>query len=337
MVGRDPDEKLYATGFKPPRNISAGFVSYFLNGKFSSKNLATVLASLIVKKKIKITFRKWKAPKCEKTDEVYGILEEDEIRMLMCLPSEFQLDKSAYPYLEKGLLTINYYYENEIESYVINNFVYMLFPILAFLGILYYFNIRGVIPAILFGLVINFLIPIIIGIYTKNIKRLLFLIVFFIMGTSMGISSLLSPGFLLNPNVIAIIITVFMTALFVHLVNNLTLNGAILRDELSAFKRYMTMAEKDRVALSKPSVANQIFCDYLPYAYAFGMESEWFEKFKNKIDFRLQDTYGSLTSSSVLNLGLLITISAVMSKGKGNAFITGVGLGKGGFGGGGGR
>ena len=62
MVGRDPDEKLYATGFKPPRNISAGFVSYFLNGKFSSKNLATVLSSLIVNKKIKITFRKWKAP-----------------------------------------------------------------------------------------------------------------------------------------------------------------------------------------------------------------------------------------------------------------------------------
>lgn len=337
VVGRDPEKKILPTRFSPPKNVSAGFASYFLNGKFSSKNLATVLASLIVKKKIKITFRKWKAPKCEKTDEVYGILEEDEIRMLMCLPSEFQLDKSAYPYLEKGLLTINYYYENEIESYVINNFVYMLFPILAFLGILYYFNIRGVIPAILFGLVINFLIPIIIGIYTKNIKRLLFLIVFFIMGTSMGISSLLSPGILLNPNVIAIIITVFMTALFVHLVNNLTLNGAILRDELSAFKRYMTMAEKDRVALSKPSVANQIFCDYLPYAYAFGMESEWFEKFKNKIDFRLQDTYGSLTSSSVLNLGLLITISAVMSKGKGNAFITGVGLGKGGFGGGGGR
>lgn len=337
MVGRDPDEKLYATGFKPPRNISAGFVSYFLNGKFSSKNLATVLASLIVKKKIKITFRKWKAPKCEKTDEVYGILEEDEIRMLMCFPPEFKLDKSSHIYLEKGLLTLNYYYESLADNYIINNFVYMLFPIIFFGAIIFYFYIQGVVSEVLFWGIINFLIPLAIGIYTKNIWRIVVLVASVLILNMIGISTILSPSVLADPNVIAIIITCFLTALFEHLVNNLTLNGAILRDELSAFKRYMTMAEKDRVALSKPSVANQIFCDYLPYAYAFGMESEWFEKFKNKIDFRLQDTYGSLTSSSVLNLGLLITISAVMSKGKGNAFITGVGLGKGGFGGGGGR
>ena len=53
LVGRDPEEKILPTRFSPPRNVSAGFASYFLNGPFSSKNLATVFASLIVKGKIK--------------------------------------------------------------------------------------------------------------------------------------------------------------------------------------------------------------------------------------------------------------------------------------------
>lgn len=338
LVGRDPEEKDLPTRFSPPRNVSAGFASYFLNGPFSSKNLATVFASLVVKKRIKITFPKKGAPKCEKTNNAEGVLEEDEIRLLMCLPSEFELDKYAYPYLEKGLLSINYYYESQIDNYVINNFVYMLFPIAAFIGMLFYFHSRGVLPTILIAMVFNFLIPIIIGVYTKNMKKLLWIILFFIIGTGVGVSSLLSPKFLLNPNVIAIITTVFLTALFVHLVNNLMLNGAILRDELAAFKKYMTVAEKGRVALSKPSAAGQIFCDYLPYAYAFGMESKWFKKFKSKIDFRLQEDYEPLTNSSALNVGLFTTISSIMIKGKENAIsstiIMGI-AGKGGMGGGG--
>ena len=133
--------------------------------------------------------------------------------------------------------------------------------------------------------------------------------------------------------------TVFMTALFTYLVNNLMLDGAVLRDELSAFRRYMAIAERDRVALSDPSLAGKIFCDYLPYAYAFGIESEWFDKFKNKIDFRLQDTYGSLTTSTALNVGLFVTISLVMNTGRKSGLGGGLGGfgGKGGLGGGGGR
>ena len=111
------------------------------------------------------------------------------------------------------------------------------------------------------------------------------------------------------------------------------LDGAVLRDELSAFKRYMVTAERGRTALSNPTVAGQIFCDYLPYAYAFGMESEWFNKFKNKIDFRLQDVYGPLISSTAFNVGLLFTISAIL---QGNRLANiPLPIGKGGLGGGG--
>ena len=335
LVGRDPEEKLLPTRFSPPRNVSAGFASYFLNGPFSSKNLATVFASLVVKKRVKITFPKKGAPICEKLDGGHAVLDEDEIRLLMCFPPEFKLDKSSHTYLEKGLLTLNYYYESKIDNYVINNFAYMLFPIIFFGAIIFYFYMQGVVSEVLFWGIINFLIPLAIGIYTKNIWRIILIVGSVLLLNMIGISTLLSPSVLADPNVIAIIITCFLTALFEHLVNNLMFDGAVLRDELTAFKRYMTTAESARTALSKPSVAGQIFCDYLPYAYAFGMESEWFEKFKNKIDFRLQDTYGPLVSSTALNVGLLFAISAVL---QGSTPMVGnipIPIGKGGLGGGG--
>lgn len=334
VVGRDPDIVNLPTRFSPPKNVSAGFTSYFLNGPFSAKNLATVFASLIVKGKIKMTFPKKGSPKCEKVDNPRSVLDEDEIRFLMCLPSEFKLNKSAYKYLEKGMLSLNYYYENQADNYIINNFVYMFFPIVFFGMIIFYFYMQGVVSEVLFWGILNFLVPLAIGIYTKNILRIIILVGSVLFLSAIGISTILSPSVLADPNVIAIIITCFLTALFERLVNNLMIDGAVLRDELSAFKRYMTTAEKGRAALSKPSVAGQIFCDYLPYAYAFGMESAWFEKFKNKIDFRLQDTYGPLISSTAFNVSLLFTISTVLQGGKpmGNIPLP---IGKGGFGGGG--
>ena len=336
LIGRDPKKRNLPYRSKPPKNISAGFASYFLNGQFSPKNLATVFASLLVKNKIKITFPKWKTPEFEKISDAYSDLEEDEIRLMMSLPKKFKFNKESYQYLEKGLLSINYYYEEKIKDYVIDNSCYMIFPIAAFLGILYYFQCRGVIPSLLLVLVFNILIPVMIAVYTKNIKRVILLVLFCILGTGITVSALLSPWFLLNPNVIAVVITVFMTALFTYLINNLMYEGALLRDELAAFKKYMTVAERGRVALSNPSEATKIFCDYLPYAYAFDMESKWFNKFERKIDARLQKVYKDLTSSTVINAGLFITLSTVLNKGAGG--LSGVLLGgKGGFSGGGGR
>ena len=159
-----------------------------------------------------------------------------------------------------------------------------------------------------------------------------------LIGIGIGASSIISSRILLNPNVIAILVTTFLTARFVHLINNLMYEGAVLRDELDAFKRYMTIAERDRVAFSNPSVAGRVFCDYLPYAYAFGMESEWFNKFKNKIDFRLRDLYEPMAASSVLNVGLLMTITSALNSGKiSKGFGSGGFGGKGRLGGGGGR
>ena len=336
LIGRDPAKRYLPYRSKPPENVSAGFASYFLNGPFSPKNLATAFASLIVKKKVKLTFQKWRPTLCEKISDAYSDLEEDEARLFMSLPPEFEFNKEGYKYLAKGLRTLNYYYETKIDDYIINNFVYMLFPIIFFIAMLFYFHFRGVVPYVLYSLVLNFILPMIVGVYMRNTKRIIITVLIFLILSSIGISNVLSYNALLNLNVLAILITTFLSALFVHLVNNLMYDGMVLRDELDAFKRYMSIAEKDRVALSNPTAAGQIFCDSLPYAYAFGMESEWFKKFEHKIDFRLQDEYRPLTSSTLLSVGLLLTITTALHSREmtSSSFVAGFG-GKGGLGGGG--
>lgn len=334
IVGRDPAKTDLPYRIKPPKGVSAGFASYFLNGKFSSKNLATVLASLMIKKKIKITFNTFKTAELSKSDLNPRGLEEDEALLLMSLPIDFKFNAEGYKYLQKGLIVLNDYYEGKKEDYVINNFRYMFFPIILSCIMLFYFYMQGVLSDILFWGVVNFIIPLIIGIYTKNIKRVIIIVGTLLILSILGISTVLSPKFLTDPNVIAIIITSFLSALFVHLINNLMYEGAVLRDELAAFKKYMVIAESGRVSLSDPSIANKIFCDYLPYAYAFGMESEWFDSFKNKLDFRIKDVYGPLVESSVFDIGLVLTAAAAINVGASSKTFP-VGLGKGGFGGGG--
>ncbi|MCR5505021.1 MAG: DUF2207 domain-containing protein [Elusimicrobiaceae bacterium] len=339
LIGRDPLKRKLPYRSKPPQNVSAGFASYFLNGPFSPKNLATAFASLIVKKKVKLTFQKWKPVLCEKISDAYSDLEEDEARLFMSFPSEFRFNEEGYKHLAKGLRTLNFYYETKIDDYIINNFVYMLFPIIFFIAMLFYFYFRGVVPYVLYSLVLNFILPMIVGVYMRNTKRIVITVIIFLIVSAIGISNVLSYNALLNLNVLAILITTFLSALFVHLINNLMYEGMVLRDELDAFKRYMVIAEKDRVALSNPTVAGRIFCDYLPYAYAFGMESEWFKKFEHKIDFRLQDEYRPLTSSTLLSVGLLLTITTALHSREmtSSSFVSGLGIGKGHVGGGGGR
>ena len=333
IVGRDPAKTDLPYRIKPPKGVSAGFASYFLNGKFSSKNLATVLSSLMIKKKINITFNTFNTAELSKSDLNPCGLEEDEALLLMSLPIDFKFNAEGYKYLQKGLIVLNDYYEGKKEDYVINNFRYMFFPIILSCIMLFYFYMQGVLSDILFWGVVNFIIPLIIGIYTKNIKRVIIIVGTVLILSILGISTVLSPKFLADPNVIAIIITSFLSALFVHLINNLMYEGAVLRDELAAFKKYMVIAERGRVSLSDPSIANKIFCDYLPYAYAFGMESEWFDSFKNKLDFRIKDIYGPLVESSLFDIGLVLTVAAAINVGASSKTFP-VGLGKGGFGGG---
>ena len=97
----------------------------------------------------------------------------------------------------------------------------------------------------------------------------------------------------------------------------------------------MSKAEKYRTQASNPLEKEKIFCDYLPYAYALGMQSKWINAFKDIISENTVEKHlahcggGNFIASSMLNS----TISSSMPSGKGSG---GGGFSGGGCGGGGG-
>ncbi|MBO4708008.1 MAG: DUF2207 domain-containing protein [Elusimicrobiaceae bacterium] len=60
---------------------------------------------------------------------------------------------------------------------------------------------------------------------------------------------------------------------------------------LMGFRQYMLIAEQGRVHFSNPFDRERLFCDYLPYAYAFGMEKQLIAKFKKEFDARIIRRY----------------------------------------------
>jgi uncharacterized membrane protein len=70
-------------------------------------------------------------------------------------------------------------------------------------------------------------------------------------------------------------------SVFSSLIDNVTEDGRRLTAHIKGFKRYMQTAEKYRAELSDPTNAEKIFCDYLPYAFAFDIENKWMKTFEN--------------------------------------------------------
>ncbi|MDR1696003.1 MAG: DUF2207 domain-containing protein [Endomicrobium sp.] len=119
---------------------------------------------------------------------------------------------------------------------------------------------------------------------------------------------------------------IYYNALYVF-----TSEGKELFKEISGFYRYMNTAEKDRVMMSVPTDSERIFTDYLPYAFVFGIENKWVNRFKNAIPNFDEYRYKKIAD------GRRITRSTLISSLRSGSESGGRGRSGGGFGGGGGR
>lgn len=80
--------------------------------------------------------------------------------------------------------------------------------------------------------------------------------------------------------------------LFIFLLRAPTPSGRRIMDEIEGFKRYLDTAEEDRLEqMESPRLTPEIFEDFLPYAYALGVENSWCERFENEMpeEVRNQD------------------------------------------------
>ena len=79
-----------------------------------------------------------------------------------------------------------------------------------------------------------------------------------------------------------LVVAAIVGGFFMQWIKAYTVMGREVMDHIEGFKQYMEVGEGGRVAQSDPTDALRIFCDYLPYAYALGVESKWMKLFEKQ-------------------------------------------------------
>lgn len=85
----------------------------------------------------------------------------------------------------------------------------------------------------------------------------------------------------------AIGLTAFAGGLFCYGIQCYTSSGRAVMDQIAGFQLYLRQIGADRDLWAQERQAAQCFCNYLPYAYALGLQKEWINVFILRMDSRL--------------------------------------------------
>jgi uncharacterized membrane protein YgcG len=84
---------------------------------------------------------------------------------------------------------------------------------------------------------------------------------------------------------ILFLIGALMNGVFYHLMKAPTSAGRKLLDQIDGFRRYLTVAEKDRLNFENPPQRTpELFEMFLPYALALNVEQKWAEQFEDVLE-----------------------------------------------------
>lgn len=131
---------------------------------------------------------------------------------------------------------------------------------------------------------------------------------------------------------------------FAHVMPRVTRKGALLRERVLGFKRFLSVTEEKRLAFTDaPEKRPEEFARFLPAAVAFGVEKAWAKQFENMTlpppDYvRGVSTFHAsdfVKRANAMNSALASSYMPPSSAGSGSSGFSGGGSG-GGFGGGGG-
>jgi uncharacterized membrane protein len=169
---------------------------------------------------------------------------------------------------------------------------------------------------------------------------ILMLVMFFvfssIIGTSLGAYSILSLCFAF------LVVFVFSVSM-----PQRTSRGVMVKEHIIGFKRYLSVAEKDRMDFhNAPEKSPEQFEKFLPFAVALGVEKKWAEQFKDIYKANPVWYTGSTGSDGFNSLALIYNLDGLNSQlnevtthssaSSGGSGFSGGGFSGGGFGGGGG-
>ena len=134
---------------------------------------------------------------------------------------------------------------------------------------------------------------------------------------------------------IALGISGLITVIFSWFIPRRTEKGRLAYEHILGFKRYLAVAEKDRLAFHNPPQRTpEIFEKFLPYAMVLGVEKEWARQFESmtlpKVEWYSGGSFAAWNAISLTD-AMTHTASAMNT-----VFVSPEASGNGGFGGGGG-
>ncbi len=334
-VGRDPVYSNIAY-YEPPKDISPAFTYFLYNKMADSKFIACILLDLAMKGYIEIqtekrTFGSVQISMLRKKPADENLSQEEKMvlnRLFAFSGGDVcNLDYTTGVMLNAIMKQLYKSFTEESKAYIIGNGSYIVKAVIivACLGIVPFIFTA---PSAIF---INLHFSVFFAVFPFIAKNPLFKILIRI--CIIGFYSLFWMGMINSPS--AFLCLVFYIAslwglgYYMQLIPNVTPLGRELFEKLNGFKKYIETAEVNRFAVSNPMDEEKIFCDYLPYAFAMGLENQWIKKFTNTLS---QATIEKCMACA----GGVAAVSGGLARGVGSSMPSGSGSGGGGCSGGGG-
>ncbi len=327
--GRDPKYDgriLYA----PPEGISPAFAGYLLARKFKLSFFAAALVSLCGKEKIKITGN-GKLIELQLKDKYGHNLPKEELFILDGFFSSdiVYIGKSYQPEIAAAVKSFRNILKSDGQHFINKNNKFGIFPLLIMLAMQAGFDPQVILINII-------LTAVAFSIANKNTLQanwptLIILLLF-----------LPSMNVIFNSKELIFLSSVAGYLVYMSTIDNTTKAGRDLYLDLLGFKKYMETAELHRAELSNPEDKLKVFADYLPYAYAFGIQGEWIKSFTKMLSRDIVEDklmhYGGrpIITGTILSTSLAHAAIKPSSKSSGRGGSFGGGFSGGGFGGGGG-
>lgn len=345
-VGIDP-AYLSVVQYEPPQGISPAFMHYLCEQSLDTTAMACALLSLAMKGNIEIQENKSffaidKATILLKDRDTKNLSAEETLLINRLFPGscdKFALGPTTARKWEPIRKEMDKLFKQNAKEYVIGNTSYIgkAVFLVALLGIVPFLCIGKIALPLLF---INLHFAVFFSLGCIIHSR--FMIKIFLGLLITGFYSMFWGTFCLQAGhpaalvcCMAYLLGMWGLSFYVPLIRNVTEQGKHLFAHIYGFKKYMKTAEINRILASSPLEPEKIFCAFLPFAFAFGLENKWMSKFETVLS---QATLDKCTATAggmrFISSGLS---SCVRSGGGGGSHGGGHSGGGHGGGGGGGR
>ncbi|WP_424244559.1 putative membrane protein YgcG [Elusimicrobium posterum] len=265
--------KVISPIFEPPAGISAGYASYLYQRKTTLNIVTVLLTSLTVKGAVTIEDNRTIKLKNKNAPGLSNEEEQALTYMFNTGAESFEIKSTNGGKIEN----IKSYANSLFKKLEGGNIFYNIpkeFTIPPFIAFLVFLYLLMPSPALIICFALSTLAAFLYGFRNGAAVVICFGFSFFLL----MFAAPYGPQVLLIPVYLLICAVMFMS------LPRYSLEGEDIIWQINCFRKYLEVGEVDRVKQSDPRKEAQIYCDYLPYAMALGMEVIWARQFKSVLE-----------------------------------------------------